>query len=337
MTVKTRIIAEVGINHNGDIDIARKLIEIASNAGVDCVKFQTFKVESLSTRSAPRAKYQKSFNYEVNNQQELLRPLEMSDFMHRELRDECLKKGVDFLSTAFDIESIDYLVSIGQSEFKIPSGEVTNLPYLRHIGSFNFPTIISTGMCTLSEVEEAIGHLELSGLSRNKMTLLHCTSSYPCAMDDVNLLAMKKMEEVFGTAVGYSDHTLGVDIPLAAVALGASVIEKHITLDRALPGPDHGASIVPDELVRMVEGIRNIEYALGDGIKAPRESELDTIRVARKSLVATKPIRIGDIFSVENISCKRPGTGVSPMKIDEFLGRVSYREYSVDDFIEHQK
>ncbi|WP_370203405.1 N-acetylneuraminate synthase [Alloalcanivorax venustensis] len=328
------VIAEAGVNHNGDIELAKALVDAAADAGADFVKFQTFKADSLVTRGAPKAHYQVKNANSEESQYQMIKRLELSESMHQELIAHCDKNNVGFLSTGFDKSSIDYLRGLDVTTFKVPSGEITNLPYLRHIGSFNGRVLISTGMSCLGEIEQALDAVESSGTERDKITVLHCTTEYPTPMEDVNLRAMVNIGKAFGVSVGYSDHTPGIEVPIAAVALGATVIEKHFTLDRTLPGPDHRASLEPDELKVMVQGIRNIEKALGDGIKRPSPSELKNKPIARKSLVAARPIRAGEAFSEDNLMAKRPGTGISPMQWDEVIGRTAPRDFSEDELIE---
>ena len=334
MTQRTLIIAEAGVNHNGDIDMAKKLIDVAAEAGADFIKFQTFSADRLVTHTAMKADYQIKTTERNESQLEMLRRLELTPAMHKELIAHCALRNISFFSTGFDIESVDLLVSLGQNQFKIPSGEITNLPYLRHIGQLGKPIIISTGMATLGEIEAAIEVLEQSGTSRANLTVLHCTTEYPTPMVDVNLRAMQSIHKAFGVEVGYSDHTQGFEVAIAAVALGATVIEIHFTLDRNLPGPDHKASLEPDELKAMVAAIRNIEIALGDGIKRLTPSEAKNKPVARKSLVASNPIKAGEVFSTQNITAKRPGTGISPMRWDIILGRRARRDFALDELIE---
>jgi N,N'-diacetyllegionaminate synthase len=264
----------------------------------------------------------------------MLRQLELTADMHEQLIAYCSKQGISFLSTAFDIQSVDYLAGLGVDRFKIPSGEITNLPYLRHIGEFGRQLILSTGMATLGEIEAALDALETAGTTRSLITVLHCNTEYPTPMRDVNLIAMARIRDAFGVAVGYSDHTIGIEVPIAAVALGATVIEKHLTLDRNLPGPDHRASLEPNEFTAMVCAIRNIEEALGDGIKRPSPSEVKNKAIVRKSLVAAKPIKAGEPFTPENLTTKRPGTGISPLRWDEVIGQTATRNYSPDELIE---
>ena len=333
MTSRILIIAEAGVNHNGDLDLAKKLIDIASEAGADLVKFQTFNANRLVTSTAKKAAYQTQATDSRESQHEMLSRLELTPSMHMELIAHCAKRKIGFFSTAFDIESTDLLVSYGQEQFKIPSGEITNLPYLRHIGQLGRPVILSTGMATMEEIKSALQILENSGTPKNSITVLHCTSVYPTPMQEVNLKAMLEIRDNLGVKVGYSDHTLGIEVAIAAVAMGATVIEKHFTLDRNLPGPDHKASLEPSELKSMVNGIRNIEIALGDGTKRPTPSEAKNIPVVRKSIVASKPIQQGEVFAPENLTTKRPGIGISPMRWDEVLGKTAIRNFSADEAI----
>ena len=333
MNIKTLIIAEAGVNHNGDLDLAKQLINAAADAGADLVKFQTFNANRQVTRTAKKADYQTQTTSSTESQHAMLRRLELTEEMHHQLIAHCLTQNIGFLSTGFDIESVDLLVSLGQECFKIPSGEITNLPYLRHIGQLGKTVILSTGMATLGEIEAAIEVLEQTGTPRAKLTVLHCTTEYPTPMNEVNLRAMQSIHAAFDVAVGYSDHTEGIEIAIAAVAMGASVIEKHFTIDRTFPGPDHQASLEPAELKAMVTAIRNIEIALGDGIKRLTPSEARNKPVARKSLVASRAISIGEIFTTENITTKRPGTGISPMRWDELVGQASQKNYNEDDLI----
>lgn len=334
MCAAVTIIAEAGVNHNGSPEAALRLIDEAAAAGADFVKFQTFSANRLTTTSAPRAEYQIQALGGAGTQLEMLRRLELSVADHENLRNHCNVRGIGFLSTGFDTESVDFLVSMGVGLLKIPSGELTNLPYLRRVGSHGKPVAISTGMATMAEVAEAVAALENSGLPRSLMTLLHCTTEYPTPMADVNLRAMLALRDRFGVEVGYSDHTLGIEVPVAAVALGAVIIEKHFTLDKEQTGPDHRASLEPAELAAMVRAIRNIEVALGDGVKGPRAGELENAKAARKSIVAARAIRAGEAFSAGNLAVKRPGTGVSPMRWDEVMGRIARRNYAADELIE---
>jgi N,N'-diacetyllegionaminate synthase len=332
--VRTLIIAEAGVNHNGDAVLARKLVDVAADAGADRVKFQTFSADRLVTTTAGKAAYQTRNTGQEESQYAMLKRLELNRAAHLDLIAYCRTRGIEFFSTGFDLESVDQLVELGASSFKIPSGEITNLPYLRHIGRLGKPVILSTGMSTLGEIEAAIGVLEGSGTQRDRITVLHCTTEYPAPVAEVNLRAMLTIRDAFGVAVGYSDHTPGIEVAIAAVALGASVIEKHFTLDRALPGPDHRASLEPGELAAMVSAIRNIERALGDGVKRPAACELRNASVARKSLVARQPIKAGEAFSEANLAVKRPGTGLSPMWWDQVIGRRAPRDFAADELIE---
>lgn len=327
------IIAEAGVNHNGDIGIAKELIDVAANAGADFVKFQTFNVDRLVTESASKAEYQIAATNNLESQYSMLKKLELTETVHHVLIAHCTSQNIKFLSTGFDIESVNMLVGFGQKLFKIPSGEITNFPYLRHIGQLKGEVILSTGMSNMNEIDGAIKVLEDSGTPRGAITVLHCTSAYPAPMSDVNLLALRSIRETFGVEVGYSDHTLGIEISLAAVALGATIIEKHFTLDRTLPGPDHKASLEPKELKSLILGIRNIEEALGDGIKRVMPSEIGNRNVARKSIVARLPISAGEKFTEENLISKRPGTGISPMEWNSFIGIRAHRNFSVDELI----
>jgi N,N'-diacetyllegionaminate synthase len=330
------IIAEAGVNHNGSIETAEQLIETAAEAGADLVKFQTFSADRLVTGSASKADYQLETTSTSESQHEMIRKLELSREMHEELIVHCKKCGVGFFSTGFDPQSVDLLAELGLDRFKIPSGEITNLPYLRHIGQYGKPVILSTGMARLGEIEAALEVLEVSGTPREQVTVLHCNTEYPTPMADVNLKAMLAIRDAFGVQVGYSDHTLGIEVPIAAVAMGATVIEKHFTLDRSLPGPDHRASLEPDELKAMVQAIRNIELALsGDGLKRPSPSESKNLEIVRKSLVALVPIKAGEPFTDANLGVKRPGSGISPMRWDDFIGRPANRDYQADELIEN--
>ncbi len=333
MNYRTVIIAEAGVNHNGDIELARQLIDAAAAAGADFVKFQTFNADRQVTRSAKKADYQAQVTDSTESQHDMLRRLELTEAMHHELIAHCATRNIGFFSTGFDIESVDLLASLGQDLFKIPSGEITNLPYLRHIGQLGKPLILSTGMATMGEIEAAIDMLEKAGTPRAKLTVLHCTSEYPTPMSDVNLRAMQSIQSAFGVAVGYSDHTRGIEVAIAAVAMGATVIEKHFTIDRKLPGPDHQASLEPAEVSAMVSAIRNIEVALGDGIKRLTPSEANNRQVVRKSLVASRAIKAGEKFTAENLTAKRPGTGVSPMRWDEVMGKRALRDFAADELI----
>lgn len=334
MSSRTLIIAEAGVNHNGDLTLAKNLIGVAAEAGADLVKFQTFSADRLVTHAAAKANYQAKTTGSEESQHDMLRRLELTINMHKELQAHCVACGIGFFSTGFDIESIDLLVGLGQDRFKIPSGEITNLPYLRHIGRMNRPVILSTGMAEMDEIRAAIDALEQAGTPKARITVLHCTTEYPAPMAEVNLRAMLSIQNAFGVDVGYSDHTTGIEVAIAAVAMGASVIEKHFTLDRNLAGPDHAASLEPNELTAMVAAIRNIEIALGDGLKRLTPSEARNRPIARKSLVASRPIKGGEVFSSENITAKRPGTGISPMRWDEVLGHKALRDFRQDELIE---
>ena len=330
---RTLIIAEAGVNHNGDMELAKLLIDVAADAGADLVKFQTFDAAHLATRGAPKANYQNQTTNQSESQHAMLKQLELNAEMHEVLIAHCQKRNIGFFSTAFDIESLDYLASLGFERFKIPSGEITNLPYLRHVGGFGKPLILSSGMSDLGEIEAALKVLEMVGASRAEITVLHCNTEYPTPMGDVNLNAMCSIRDAFGVAVGYSDHTVGIEIPIAALALGATVIEKHLTVDRNLRGPDHNASLEPREFAAMVSAIRNIEQAMGDGIKRPSDSEAKNIPIARKSLVAAKQICAGERFTAENVTAKRPGIGISPMRWDEVIGRIATSDFKKDDIL----
>jgi N,N'-diacetyllegionaminate synthase len=332
--LKTLIIAEAGVNHNGDLARARQLIDIAADAGADLVKFQTFSADSLVATHAKKADYQTQTTDAGESQHAMIRRLELTREMHEALITHCKSRGILFLSSGFDPDSVDLLVELGLDCFKIPSGEIANLPYLRHVGRYGKSVILSTGMATLGEVEVALDVLEQAGTLRERITVLHCNTEYPTPMADVNLRAMLTIRDAFGVAVGYSDHTQGIEVPIAAVALGATVIEKHFTLDRNLAGPDHKASLEPDELKAMVVAIRNIELAMGDGIKRPSPSEAKNKPIARKSLVAACVIHAGEVLSETNLAVKRPGTGLSPMRWDEVLGRKASRDFAADELIE---
>ena len=332
---KVIIIAEAGVNHNGDINLAKKLIDVALEAGVDYVKFQTFKAESLVSKSAKKADYQIENTQDATESHvQMLKKLELSHDQHQELINYCKKKNISFFSTAFDLESLAYLKDLGLTMVKIPSGEITNLPYLRKAAELFSKVIISTGMSTLKDIENALDVFLTSGVKRDSIYILHCNTEYPTPFQDVNLLAMLSIKNKFNVEIGYSDHTLGIEVPIAAVALGAMMIEKHFTLDRSLPGPDQLASLEPLELKAMVASIRNIEIAIsGNGIKEPSSSELKNMVIARKSIVAKTAIKKGDIFSESNITTKRPGNGISPMQWDELIGQVAQADFIEDDLI----
>jgi N,N'-diacetyllegionaminate synthase len=331
---KVFIIAEAGVNHNGSTELAKKLIDAAIEAGADAVKFQTFKADKLVSKRAQKADYQKQTTSADETQYEMIKKLELDENAHRILISYCKEKKIMFLSTPFDHDSIDLLNSFQMPIFKIPSGEITNLPYLHHIGSLGKEVILSTGMANLDEVQDALEVLIKAGTSKEKISVLHATTEYPCPIGEVNLRAMQTIKAAFGVKVGYSDHTQGIEVPIAAVAMGACVIEKHFTLDRTMEGPDHKASLEPDELKAMVQAIRHIEQALGDGVKRPSESEQKNISVARKSILASRPIKIGETFSDNNLIVKRPGNGISPMRWDEIIGHKATRNFSVDELIE---
>ena len=327
------IIAEAGVNHNGSIELAKKLIDVAAEAGADFVKFQTFKAETLVTQTADKAEYQKEITDTDESQFEMIKELELDRKTHEELIDHCKQIDIQFLSTAFDHDSIDLLDELNIPLFKIPSGEITNLPYLRHIGKMGKPIIMSTGMSTLDEVHNALNILIESGAEKEQITILHCNTEYPTPMKDVNLKAMLTIKDELGVNIGYSDHTLGIEVPIAAVAMGAAVIEKHFTLDRNMSGPDHAASLEPEELKAMVAAIRNIEKAMGGGEKKPSSSETKNIAVVRKSIVAKTSIKKGELFTEENLTVKRPGTGISPMGWDTVIGKAASSDYEMDDLI----
>lgn len=331
-TQHTFIIAEAGVNHNGCLDRARSMIQVAARAGVDAVKFQTFGADRLVSRDAPKADYQQRTTNGVESQYDMLKRLELSADDHVKLIACCKEHSIEFLSTPFDLESIDMLKRLGINRWKIPSGEITNLPLLRTVGAMNQPVILSTGMATLDEVGDALHVLESAGTDRNQITVLHCNTEYPTPMQDVNLRAMQTIAQTYPkVSVGYSDHTLGTEVAVAAVALGAAMIEKHFTLDRNLPGPDHRASLTPAELGNMVKAIRNIEKALGDGVKKPSPSEQKNRAIARKSLVAATAIPKGTRFTNENLSAKRPGNGLSPMHYDTLVQRTAQQNYAYND------
>lgn len=333
---KVIIIAEAGVNHNGSLENAFRLVDAAVEAGVDYVKFQTFKAEKLVSKSAKKAEYQvQNTGNSEDSQLEMLKKLELSAKDHESLIEYCNQKNIKFFSTAFDLESLAYLKEIGLDWVKIPSGEITNLPYIRKAAKFFKKIILSTGMSTIEDIENAVNVFTEEGISKDYITILHCNTEYPTPFEDVNLKAMLHIQQEFGTNIGYSDHTLGIEVPIAAVALGASVIEKHFTLDNTMEGPDHAASLEPLELKEMVKAIRNIEQAIsGDGLKKPSASEMKNIEIARKSIVASASIPKGAIFTEENLTIKRPGTGISPMKWDEVIGKVASKDYSTDDLIE---
>ena len=334
---RTLIIAEAGVNHNGSLLLAKQMVEKAAEAGVDYVKFQTFKSENLVSKLAPKADYQKRATEgegQDDSQLSMLRKLELSQQDHIVLIDYCRQCGVEFLSTAFDEESIDFLHSLHLGLWKIPSGEITNYPYLKKIASFSEKVILSTGMSTMEDIIGALDVLIKYGVAREDITILHCNTEYPTPWEDVNLLAMNRMAADLNIQIGYSDHTCGIEVPLAAVALGATVIEKHFTLDKNLPGPDHKASLEPEELKQMVTSIRHIEQALGSPVKQVSTSEKKNMIVARKSLIASRNIHKGELFSEENMTVKRPGNGISPMRWEEMIGKMASRDFQEDELIE---
>jgi len=330
----TIIIAEAGVNHNGSIAVAKKMIVAAAEAGVDLVKFQTFTAETLLIETAEKANYQKNLTEKNESQFEMIKKLELDYAAHKELIKYCGKKNIQFLSTPFDHDSIDLLADLNIPFYKIPSGDITNLPYLRHVGRMGKPIVMSTGMSTLEEVQVAMDVILDAGIKKDDVTILHCNTEYPTSMQDVNLRAMITMRDKLGVKVGYSDHTLGIEVPIAAVSLGASVIEKHFTLDRSLSGPDHAASLEPNELKKMVSAIRNIEIAMGSGVKKSTESEIKNIPVARKSIVAKKLIKKGERFTEANLAVKRPGSGITPMNWDVYIGKLADRSYQVNELIQ---
>ena len=330
------IIAEAGVNHNGDINKARRLIDKAVEAGVDYIKFQTFKTESCISKNAVKADYQiENTQNSSESQLEMVKKLELTFEQFVELEKYCTQKNIKFLSTGFDSESLVFLAQLGITIAKVPSGEITNLPYLRQVASLFPEVILSTGMATINEIKDAVKVLIDNGVSKDKITILHCNTEYPTPMEDVNLKAMLHIQRELGLPIGYSDHTLGIEVPIAAVALGATVIEKHFTLDKTLPGPDHKASLEPNELKAMVSAIRNIEKAIGgSGLKEVSKSEEKNKPIARKSIVASTDIKKGDIFTPENLTVKRPGTGISPMQWDEVIGKTAKKDFEEDDLIE---
>jgi N-acetylneuraminate synthase len=325
------IIAEAGVNHNGSIDLALRLVDAAKASGADAVKFQTFQADLLATRSAHKAPYQERTTANAESQFEMLQRLELDAAAHQRLIDHCRQVGIQFLSSPFDMQSADLLATMDVPLFKVPSGEITNLPFLQHVARKGRPVILSTGMSTLGEVEEAVHVLQVAGASQ--VTLLHCVTEYPAPYAEVNLRAMQTLKTAFGLPVGYSDHTPGIDIAIAAVALGAEVIEKHFTLDRSLPGPDHAASLEPGELQQMVAAIRHVEAALGTGIKAPAPCELPNISVARKSVVAARALPAGHQLTTEDLDIKRPGNGLAPKLLPALIGRTLHADLDKDEVI----
>ena len=334
MNHKTFIIAEAGVNHNGSPELAKQMIDVAVDVGADAIKFQTFKAEQVISRNAKKAAYQIQTTDAAESQLDMIRRLELDSSTHKGLFQYCKVKKIQFLSSPFDLESIGLLTSLGLTIFKIPSGEITNLPYLRKIGALKKEIIMSTGMADLGEIEDALDVLVEAGTARRDITILHCNTEYPTPFKDVNLRAILTIKDAFpGVRVGYSDHALGIEAPIAVVAMGATVIEKHFTLDKNMEGPDHRTSLEPDELKAMVHAIRNIEKALGNGIKKPSPSELKNKPIARKSIVAARNIHKGESFTKENLAIKRPGTGISPMRWDEVIGRKASRNFNADELI----
>ena len=336
MSEHTIIIAEAGVNHNGSIELAKQLVDRAVEAGVDYIKFQTFKASKLVTKAAKQAEYQqKNIGKKSDSQYQMLKKLELSPEDHKTLIAYCKEKGIKFLSTAFDYDSIEYLHTLNLGLWKVPSGEVTNYPFLKRVAAYNEKTILSTGMCDMMDVRAAVEALYKNGLSKDNLILLHCNTEYPTPFEDVNLKVLDTLRKEFGVEVGYSDHTKGIEVPIAAVAIGATVIEKHFTLDRNMEGPDHKASLEPDELIAMVSAIRNIEKAVGgDGTKHISESERKNITIARKSIVASKDIKKGELLTEENLTAKRPGTGISPMRWEEVIGTKAVRNFKEEELIE---
>ncbi len=331
--MKTIIIAEAGVNHNGSIELAKKMIDVAVDAGADYIKFQTFKSEKLVSIHAEKANYQKSFTNKDESQFEMIKKLELGADNHKVLFDYCNFRGIKFISSPFDNESIDLLFDLGVDLYKIGSGEITNYPYLKKIATKGLPVILSTGMSSLTDIEEALAVLEGHGLKKSQITLLQANTEYPTPYKDANLKAMLTLKESFNIETGYSDHTLGIEVPVAAVSMGAKVIEKHFTLDKTLEGPDHKASLEPNELKRMIKAIRNIEDAMGNGIKIVSDSEKKNLLIARKSIVANCKILKGEKFTEENITTKRPGKGISPMRWEEVLGQTALKNFNIDDLI----
>jgi N,N'-diacetyllegionaminate synthase len=330
---KVFIIAEAGVNHNGSLEIAKKLIDVACEAKADAIKFQTFKTENLVSKSASKAQYQKETTDANESQFDMIKKLELDIDTHKKLIQYCEQKNIMFLSTPFDLDSIKLLDSLGLDIFKIPSGEITNLPYLRAIGKLKKKVVLSTGMANMDEIKDALNILTQAGTKKENITVLHANTQYPTPMEDVNLKAMQSIGKEFDISYGYSDHTLGIEVDIAAVAMGASVIEKHFTLDKMMKGPDHKASLEPQELISMIKSIRNIELALGSNNKIPSPSETPNINIVRKSIVAAKDIKKGEIFSNENLAIKRPANGISPMKWDEIIGTVAQKNYKEDETI----
>lgn len=332
--MKTLIIAEAGVNHNGDINLAKQLIDVAAEAGADLVKFQTFLADDLVTQSAPKADYQIDATDKNESQLGMLRKLELSEEMHCKLIAYSQAKQIEFFSTGFDLKSIAMLIRLGQNKFKIPSGEITNIPLLRFVGKQNKQVFISTGMSNMDEIAQALTILQEAGTPKEQITVLHCTSAYPAPYNEINLRAILSIKEYFGISVGYSDHSSGIEVAIAAASLGACVIEKHFTLDKSLPGPDHKASLDPKQLKKMIIAIRNIELALGDGVKQLMPCEIDNQNVVRKYLIAKTPIKKDEVLSEINLTTKRTGYGISASKWDQFIGKKSSRDYSVDEIID---
>ncbi len=329
---RTLIIAEAGINHNGNMDIAKKMIQVAKDSGADIVKFQTGKTSYVMSKFAAKAEYQKNNTGAEGSQLDMCLDLTLPYPAFSELADECKRVGITFLSTPFTVDSVEYLNNIEMPFWKIPSGEITHLPYLIAIAKTHKPVVMSTGMCTMEEIEEAVNVLRENGTE--ELSLLHCNTEYPTPFEDVNLRAMETMRRKFNVEVGYSDHTRGIEVPIAAVAMGAAIIEKHFTLDRSMPGPDQAASLEPDEFKAMTDAIRNIEKAFGDGIKKPSPSEARNIEIARKSIVALRDIKKGELLTDENIMAKRPANGISPMRWFEVVGTKAIRDFGEDEPIE---
>jgi N,N'-diacetyllegionaminate synthase len=329
---KVIVIAEAGVNHNGSLEMAKQLIDIAAEAGADYVKFQTFQTEKLVSANAKKAEYQQKNMDDASSdsQFEMLKKLELNEEQHHELISYCKIKNIQFLSTAFDLESIELLKEMGIQLFKIPSGEITNLPYLQKIGSLKKKVIVSTGMCVMSEIEDAVNVLIASGTLKENISILHCTTDYPTAMENVNLRAMLSIKEKFQVQVGYSDHTLGIEVPIAAVAMGAEIIEKHFTIDKNLPGPDHKASLEPTELKAMISAIRNVEIALGSGDKQPSEAEKKNMLVARKSIHLAGNLLKGHVLTLNDLIMKRPGDGISPMQMNEITGKRIRKDLNME-------
>jgi N,N'-diacetyllegionaminate synthase len=326
------IIAEAGVNHNGSMELAKKMVDSAKDAGADCIKFQTFVAKNMTTKNAGKADYQKQQTDSDENQLEMLKKLELSFGEFVELNEYCKSKGIEFLSTGFDFDSIDFLNKIDMGKWKIPSGEITNLPYLIKIAKLNKPVILSTGMSTMEDIRLALNVLKKNG--SEEITVLHCTTEYPTPFKDVNLAAMITINNEFGVPFGYSDHTKGIEISVAAVAMGATVIEKHFTLDRNMEGPDHKASLEPSELKDMIIAIRNVEIAIGSSEKKPAKSEEKNLVIVRKSIIANCDIKKGEIFTEENLTVKRPGNGISPMKWFDVIGKSAVRDFEEDELIE---